>query len=374
MHIHLIVAARPNFIKAAPLYKALVSDARFKPVLIHTGQHFDKNMCDVFFDELDLPNPDIQLGIHGGSNTEQIGKVMMAYEKACQTSRPDLIVVMGDVNATLSCAVTAKRLDIPVAHLEAGIRSNDMSMPEEINRRVTDSVCDWYWTPSKEANDNLAHEGALLERIVFVGNIMIDSLRMMKASIDAKQTHRRYALQEKRYLVMTYHRPSNVDTQEKLEDLITVLKNTVTKIPVIFPIHPRTEKNLIRWGLLNQLTSLQGLILTQPMPYTKFMSLIVNCKGVMTDSGGIQEETTYLGIPCLTFRENTERPITISEGTNTLVNMGNVDHMIDLILQDKGKHGRVPDYWDGHTSERVVDFLIDHYSVFMPDTRPDDPR
>lgn len=356
MNIHLIAAARPNFMKIAPLWHKMREHKELKPLIVHTGQHYDANMSDAFFADLRMPTPDIHLGVRGGGHAETVGRTMIEYEKVCLQDRPDLVVVVGDVNATMACSVTAKKLGIPVAHLEAGIRSFDMSMPEEINRKVTDSIVDYFLTPSVDANENLVREGVDGSKIRLVGNIMIDSLEMMRSEIDLQNTYSKYSLKPGSYAVATFHRPSNVENKELLNLLVEQLEAVSKKIPVFFPVHPRTKKCLKNRNLWNRLSS-SNIIIEEPLGYKDFMSLVMNSKLVLTDSGGIQEETTYLGIPCITFRSNTERPITIWKGTNTLSEIQYMKKWVDKILHGKYKDGTVPILWDGKTAERIINII-----------------
>jgi UDP-N-acetylglucosamine 2-epimerase (non-hydrolysing) len=356
MKIHLIGAARPNFMKIAPLYHELKKHNKLQIKLIHTGQHYDKNMSESFFKDFNLPNPNFYLSIGGGSQAEQVGKTMIAYEKVLLKDSPDLIIVVGDVNATMACSITAKKLNIKVAHLEAGIRSFDMGMPEEINRKVTDSIVDYFWTPSIEANENLIREGISSNQIKLVGNIMIDSFEMKKDKIFKNQYFKELQVKEKNFVVATFHRPSNVDNLEKLEKLVKMLEDISEDIDIVFPLHPRTKKELEKRRLLSRL---KNITLLEPLGYLLFMNLIVNCKFVLTDSGGIQEETTYLGIPCLTFRENTERPITISEGTNKLVDFDNYTKVLKNIMDKEPiEKSKKLIYWDGKTAERISEEVL----------------
>lgn len=354
MKIHLIAAARPNFMKIAPLYHELINTTNYEVFIIHTGQHFDKNMSDQFFEDLKLPKPHIHLGVGGGSHAVNVGNTMIAYEKVCIEEKPDLIIVVGDVNATMACSITAKKLGIKVAHLEAGIRSFDMSMPEEINRKVTDSIVDYYWTPSIDGNENLIKEGIDSSKIKLVGNIMIDSFEMLKDEIKEMNTFVNLNLERNKYCVATFHRPSNVDEKEQLIALINNLKEISKKIKVVFPIHPRTNANLIKFDLINELKTINNIIILEPLGYKDFMNIVLNSKFVLTDSGGVQEETTYLKIPCITLRENTERPITVTEGSNTLSNISNLIQLTNAIFENNYKHSNVPILWDGKTSSRVV--------------------
>lgn len=356
MIIHLIAAARPNFMKIAPLYHELSKYPTFQPVIVHTGQHFDKNMSDTFFDDFALPSPHIHLGIGGGTHAEVVGNTMIAYEKVCFEKRPDLVIVVGDVNATAACTITAKKLGIKVSHLEGGIRSFDMSMPEEINRKVTDSIADEFWTPSIEANENLVREGVDRSKIIFVGNIMIDSLEMMRDQIEEENTYSRLNLTDKKYIVATFHRPSNVDEHDKLMLLVDKLIESSQLLPIVFPIHPRTKSNLEKFALMEKLAQ-SNIIITEPLGYKSFMNLVFHSQLVLTDSGGVQEETTYLGIPCLTFRENTERPVTVWEGTNTLAKIDQMPELVDTINRGIYKKGKIPLLWDGKVSQRIANLL-----------------
>ncbi|MFO7716330.1 non-hydrolyzing UDP-N-acetylglucosamine 2-epimerase [Desulfosarcina sp.] len=374
MKIHLIAAARPNFMKIAPLYHALKREVWADPVIVHTGQHYDINMSDAFFRDLELPDPHIHLGIGSGSHAEQTGSVMIAYEKVLLKEKPALVVVVGDVNSTMACTIAASKIVYPslpdgsdedqphnhrpiVAHLEAGLRSNDRSMPEEINRIVTDALADILWTPSADALDNLLREGVDRQKIENVGNIMIDSLEMMRSKIESADAFGTFGLSKGGYGLITLHRPSNVDSLESLTTLCRMLIGASQKTPLVFPIHPRTRKNLNAFGLMGMLRDTDNLILTEPMNYIRFMNLVFNCKFVITDSGGIQEETTYLGIPCLTMRPNTERPVTVDQGTNQLCAMENLQGHIEKIVAGETKPHLVPDLWDGHTAGRIVDFI-----------------
>jgi UDP-N-acetylglucosamine 2-epimerase (non-hydrolysing) len=357
MLIHLVCAARPNFMKIAPLYHALEKEDWAVPVIVHTGQHYDLNMSDVFFNELLLPEPDIHLGVGSGTHAGQTGKVMIAYERVLLRNRPDLVIVVGDVNSTMAATIAASKLRIKIAHLEAGLRSFDRSMPEEINRLVTDVLADILWTPSPDADQNLFREGISQEKIHRVGNIMIDSLEMLRGKIEEQTTYQDFDLNKKEYGVVTLHRPLNVDSFESLEVLCNILYRTSKKIPLIFPIHPRTQKNIEKHNLLSILEKSQTIFLPNPLGYIPFMNLVFNCRFVITDSGGIQEETTYLGIPCLTIRPNTERPITITRGTNRLCELKDIEYRADAILSGYVYQGKKIEFWDGKTAKRIVDFL-----------------
>jgi UDP-N-acetylglucosamine 2-epimerase (non-hydrolysing) len=352
--VHLIAAARPNFMKIAPLYHALKKQPWAKQIIVHTGQHYDLNMSDTFFGDLNLPAPHIHLGVGSGTHAEQTGGVMIAYEKVVAKSRPDMVIVVGDVNSTVAATLTAVKLGIKVAHLEAGLRSFDRTMPEEINRIVTDSIADLLWTPSPDGDENLFNEGIPPEKIHRVGNIMIDSLEMMRGRIEQEQTFSSLGFKSGGYGVVTLHRPANVDPPDMLKRICLSLKDITKKIPLVFPVHPRTMKNIEKHSYLSLLNDSPNLCLLEPLSYSPFMNLVFNCRLVITDSGGIQEETTYLGIPCLTLRENTERPITITQGTNRLCDVNNLVEKVNDIIDGSCSKRKVPELWDGHTAERVA--------------------
>jgi UDP-N-acetylglucosamine 2-epimerase (non-hydrolysing) len=343
--------------KIAPLFHALHETDWANPCVIHTGQHYDKNMSDVFFDELGLPAPEYHLGVGSGTHAEQTGNVMIAYEKVCMDDRPDWTIVVGDVNSTVACAMVCAKLWIPVAHLEAGLRSGDRRMPEEINRLMTDAIADLLWTPSADADANLLREGADASKIDRVGNIMIDSLELMRPSIETDSTRKDKGLNAGAYALVTLHRPSNVDQRESLEPVVNALAGIAGNLPVVFVAHPRTMNSLKTLGLLDRLESEAGIILLEPLPYVSFMNLVFGAKCVITDSGGLQEETTYLDIPCLTLRENTERPITIEMGSNRLVNAHTLSTALARVLEDDWPSGRCPPLWDGATAIRTVESL-----------------
>jgi UDP-N-acetylglucosamine 2-epimerase (non-hydrolysing) len=350
----LIAAARPNFMKVAPVYHALKRTTWCQPIIVHTGQHYDPEMSDAFFADLEMPKPDFHLGIGSGSHAQQTGGVMIAYEKIAAQSPPAWTVVVGDVNSTMACAIAAKKLLINVAHLEAGLRSGDRTMPEEINRVVTDSISDLLWTPSEDADANLLREGVPAERISRVGNVMIDSFEMLRPRIDAERTREQFGLARGTYGVVTLHRPSNVDRREILGAILDALIAVARRTPLIFAIHPRTRKNLEQFGMYEALSRAPGIHLTGPFGYIRFMGLVTDAAIAITDSGGIQEETTHLGIPCLTLRSNTERPITITHGTNRLVEPQDLQaKALAALARGRSREAAIA-LWDGHAAERIA--------------------
>jgi UDP-N-acetylglucosamine 2-epimerase (non-hydrolysing) len=351
--VHLVAAARPNMMKIAPLYHALKTQEWCRPLVVHTGQHYDANMSDAFFRELMLPEPTHHLEIGSGTHAEQTGRTMIAYEAVCQAGRPDAIVVVGDVNATAACAMVGAKAWIPVVHLEAGLRSGDRRMPEEINRLVTDAIADLLWTPSRDADANLRAEGVAAEKIDCIGNIMLDSFEMLRGKIMAADMRGKLRLTGP-FAVVTLHRPSNVDEPAKLGELVAALEQLSTSLTVVWTVHPRTRKRLMDFGLLERVSHAPQIRATAPLSYVEFMNLVVHATIAITDSGGVQEETTYLGIPCATLRANTERPITVSEGTNRLVQPHQLPAAAAEALSGKWPKGRRPDLWDGHAAERAV--------------------
>jgi UDP-N-acetylglucosamine 2-epimerase (non-hydrolysing) len=352
-----IVGARPNFMKIAPLLVQMRKHSELDPYLIHTGQHYDQEMSDFFFKDLQIPEPDVYLGVGSGSQAEQTAKVMVAFEAVLARSAADLVLVVGDVNSTLACSVVAAKAGVPVAHVESGLRSFDRSMPEEINRIVTDALATYHFTTSRDADENLLREGADPERIFFVGNVMIDTLLRFVEKAEDSRIRSSLGLAGD-YALMTLHRPSNVDHAESLRRIFDALVSLGQRIPIIFPAHPRTRKMLGEFGLGE---GVPGLVTVEPLGYLDFLHLEKHAKLVLTDSGGIQEETTVLGVPCLTLRENTERPITLTEGTNVLV--GSDAEKIRLeafrVLDGDDARPRIPELWDGKASPRIVSRLLE---------------
>ena len=358
--IILVVGARPNFMKIAPIYAELQSRGQ-ELILLHTGQHYDDNMSKVFFDDLGMPKPDIYMGIGSGSHAYQTGTVMIEFEKICQEKDPSMVVVVGDVNSTVACTIVCAKMGIPCAHVEAGLRSFDRDMPEEINRILTDSVADLLLTPSPDGDQHLRAEGIAEERIIRVGNVMIDSLYNNLARAESSSIQDDLGLEDD-YSILTLHRPSNVDDEEIFAGIISALEVIGKEIQIVFPMHPRTEKMAKQFSLYERIASISKIKITGPVGYLDFLALMSKSKLVLTDSGGLQEETTALGIPCITLRENTERPITVTEGTNTIV--GCDPELIKSTALDAlttgGKSGRIPDMWDGKTAHRIANVLINY--------------
>jgi UDP-N-acetylglucosamine 2-epimerase (non-hydrolysing) len=366
MKMLIVSGARPNFMKVAPLIWELEKrrlgscPSPIQYLLVHTGQHYDQEMMNVFFKDFKLPEPDINLNVGSGTHAVQTGTIMIRFEKICVKERPDLVVVVGDVNSTLACTLVAAKLGIKTAHVEAGLRSFDMSMPEEINRILTDRISDYLFTSCPEGNENLEREGIAKEKIFFVGNIMIDSLKYSQKNAERLKIYRKFGLEKNKYAVLTLHRPSNVDEKESLENILSALQIVSSKIPILFPVHPRTQKYLQKFGFGRFYENNPSFKLINPLGYLDFLSLMMSAKFVLTDSGGIQEETTVLSIPCLTLRDNTERPITVKKGTNKVIGSRR-DRIVaecQKILDGKGKTAKsLPDLWDGKTASRIIDIL-----------------
>jgi UDP-N-acetylglucosamine 2-epimerase (non-hydrolysing) len=380
MKVIQVVGARPNFMKVAPLHRAIQKLAGWTSKIVHTGQHFDAKMSDVFFTQLELPEPDFFLGIGGGSHTEVTAKIMVAFEKIVEAEKPDLIIVVGDVTSTLACTLVAIKMGIKVAHVEAGLRSFDRTMPEELNRILTDSVADYLFVTEESGMQHLKNEGVADERVFFSGNVMIDSLvrYQEKAKTTTILEDLRLSTSDSRlataaerplvtsdYIVMTMHRPANVDTEKGLQSILELIELSSQDTKIIFPIHPRTRAHMEKFGLADRLDQAKNLIMTEPLGYLEFIQLMSNATAILTDSGGIQEETTYLGVPCLTFRDSTERPITVTLGTNQL--LSDLDPKktyaaLKEILAGKVKKGSIPPLWDGKAAERIAAKLAEIFA------------
>ena len=354
-----VVGTRPNFMKIAPIMQSMKLAERIDPVLLHTGQHYDVQMSDTFFKELQIPNPDIFLEVGSDSHARQVAHIMEKFDDVCENIKPDAVLVVGDVNSTMACTLVAAKKNIKTIHVEAGIRSRDMSMPEEINRLVTDSIADFLLPPSADAVENLLKEGHSPDSIQMVGNIMIDTLMMNQPGIRSSKILEKFNLNEKEYVAITLHRPSNVDDPVTFKRILSALQQIQEKIKIVFPVHPRTRKMIHDLGLDGLFAKMPNLVLCDPLGYFEFGRLVSGSLFVLTDSGGIQEETTVYGIPCITLRENTERPITIWEGTNELAG-SDTKKIVDYafrILDGKWKKGSIPQMWDGKTAQRIVSFL-----------------
>jgi UDP-N-acetylglucosamine 2-epimerase (non-hydrolysing) len=360
MLIDLIAGARPNFMKIAPITHAIqLAQKQGKKIefrLIHTGQHYDKNMSDSFFDQLNIPIPDVNLGAGGGTQAEQTAAIMIGYEKIIIEKKPDLCLVVGDVTSTMACSITAQKLNVKVAHVEAGIRSGDWTMPEEINRMVTDSITNYFFTTTEIANDNLKKNGVSDDRIFWVGNTMIDTLLKHRKNFIKPKIWDEIGLMDKNYLVMTLHRPANVDKDDKLMNLINEIVKNSNSLPLIFPVHPRTAKIIETLGIKHS-----NLYLIEPLGYLEFNYLVERSKAVITDSGGITEETTVLGVPCITLRNNTERPETVTIGTNELIGTDPkaIEPALKKLFEGNWKKGSIPELWDGNTGSRIVNKLLE---------------
>lgn len=371
-----VVGARPNFMKVAPIIDAFNDYQRGEPaepvkqVLVHTGQHYDRAMSDLFFEELGMPRPDINLNVGSGPHGQQTGRIMEKFEQVLLEERPDLVLVVGDVNSTMACAIDAKKLGIPVVHVEAGLRSGDMSMPEEINRLVTDSISDLLFTTDRIANEALRREGVAEEKIHFVGNVMIDSLLKHRDKALSRPTLRELGLADPQgrageYAVVTLHRPGNVDDPAVLREIGEAIAGLGRDMPVLFPVHPRSKQRFADFGLQELFSERNGIRLLDPLGYLDFVNLTANSSLILTDSGGIQEESTILGVPCLTLRPNTERPITIEQGTNRLVGNRRQDIVAAIAearrMRDPGQ--RVPELWDGQAAPRIVKTLVEYFGA-----------
>ena len=363
MKITIVAGARPNFIKIAPvinsIQKSIVKGEKISFRLIHTGQHYDKNMSEIFFEQLEIPNPNSNLKCGGGSQAEQTASIMIEFEKELIKNRPDVVLLFGDVTSTLACSIVSKKLNIDVAHVEGGIRSGDRTMPEEINRIVTDSISDYFFTTSDRANKNLLSSGFKSKNIFFVGNTMIDTLIKNDKKFFEPKFWTKIGLIKNKYFVLTLHRPSNVDNKNQLKNLIKTIVDESNNIPIIFPAHPRTLKKLMTIGI-----DLKNIFIVEPMSYLEFNYLVKHSKAVITDSGGITEEATIMNIPCITLRDSTERPETVEFGTNELVGSlpENLPPYFRKIINDKWKTAKKIPLWDGKTSDRIIDILLTLYN------------
>ena len=360
MKVFLVAGARPNFMKIAPILEEMKKyPADFIPLFIHTGQHYDDRMSGSFLEDLELPEPDEYLGAGSASHATQTARIMLAFERVLVDQKPGLVVVAGDVNSTLACALVASKMNIPVAHVEAGLRSFDRTMPEETNRVLTDHISDYLFTTCRDANENLKKEGISRRKIHFVGNVMVDSLLKSMRKAHHSKILKDLGLEGKKYCLLTLHRPSNVDRKETFQQILSALDRIQQKVKIIFPAHPRTLKMMERLGLKTRIKSMKNLILLEPLGYLDFLRLEEKAEFVITDSGGIQEESTFFGVPCLTVRENTERPVTITQGTNTLVGL-KAEKLIREsleILKGNGKKGKIPELWDHRVARRIVRVL-----------------
>lgn len=361
-----IVGARPNFMKVAPLHQIFLQNKRFQSVIVHTGQHYGSQMSDIFFRQLELPYPDIYLEVGSGSHAQQTARIMMKFEEVMIEQKPDLVLVVGDVNSTLACSLVASKLNTPVAHVEAGLRSGDRLMPEEVNRVLTDQISDFLFVSEQSGLEHLKREGIDPSNIFFTGNVMIDSLVKFREKAAQTQILENLKIETKSFVLMTMHRPSNVDSPKILAELVHLIEQVSTLLPLVFPIHPRTLKQLENLNLKKRLQNNLNLILLEPLGYLEFLKLMENAMVVVTDSGGIQEETTFLQIPCLTLRENTERPVTVELGTNELLPLdtGKIINRIEQIMNCNIKQGKIPPLWDGKASQRIVDILVDRFSDY----------
>lgn len=366
MKILSVVGARPNFMKIAPIHSAFKQSSQIDSVIVHTGQHYDEKMSDIFFNQLGLPKPHHYLGIGGGTHTWQKANVMLKFEEVLNDEKPDLVLVVGDVNATAACSIVATKMQIKVAHVEAGLRSGDRRMPEEVNRVITDAIADHLFVTEPSGLQNLAREGVPDEKVHYVGNVMIDSLVDFRQKAGKSTIMHEHNLTTGAYILMTMHRPHNVDNEGSLKDIIEIIENAAQHKQVVFAIHPRTEKNMKEYGLYDELENIDGLILVGPQGYLEFLNLMDHAALIITDSGGIQEETTYLQVPCMTFRDSTERPITVTMGTNYLMkdlDPTSVKKQMNKILDVEAKEGMIPPLWDGKAAERIREELLSMSNV-----------
>ena len=364
MKVTSVVGARPNFVKIAPILweldKRRIQGFPIASLLVHTGQHYDEGMSEIFFRQLDLPQPDVYLGVGSGTHAEQTARIMIEFEKVCFQESPDLVIVVGDVNSTLACALVAAKLCIPLAHVEAGLRSFDRTMPEEVNRVVTDHLADFLFTHSEEANHNLISEGIPAGRIFFVGNIMIDTLIRHRARAEASEIRAKLQLQDREYALLTLHRPSNVDDEGVLKSILHAIAEIQRRLPVVFPVHPRSRKKIEEFDIKNLIAEMSNMILVPPLGYLDFLHLMSHAAVVLSDSGGVQEEATILGVPCLTLRDGTERPVTVTDGTNAVVGTKTHDIIQETfrVLAGTAGSNRTPPMWDGEAAKRIVSVIL----------------
>ena len=353
-----VVGARPNFMKVAPLHRTF-QEAGVESLIVHTGQHYDEKMSDIFFTQLEMPEPDVYLGVGSGSHAKQTACIMTAFEEVVEEEAPDLVLVVGDVNSTVACSLVATKLHIPVAHVEAGLRSGDRRMPEEINRIVTDSIADFLFVTEDSGVENLKEEGVPDEKVAFVGNVMIDALVAFRKKAAQTTILEDLDINSGAYVTMTMHRPSNVDNREGIESLLETIRRVSDSHPVVFPMHPRTANRFEEFGLVNEVKSIANLTVLEPLGYLEFLRLMEHAGAVVTDSGGIQEETTFLQVPCITLRENTERPITVEQGTNELMPLDPslVANRVDELMHESTEDGSIPPLWDGNASKRIFEVL-----------------
>jgi UDP-N-acetylglucosamine 2-epimerase (non-hydrolysing) len=356
-----VVGARPNFMKISPLVDEMKKHADIEGLLVHTGQHYDEQMSKFFFNDFGLPQPDVYLGVGSGGHGVQTGKIMIEFERVLIENTPDIVVVVGDVNSTIACGLVAVKMGVQLAHVEAGLRSYDRTMPEEINRVLTDQISDYLFTTERNAQENLEREGISPKKIFFVGNVMIDTLLKQRGRAEQSSIMQALEVQPQEYGLITLHRPSNVDNQENLSKILDALIEVQQQLPLIFPVHPRTRKQMGQFGLQQKLRNASNLKLTEPLGYLDFLKLMSHAKFVLTDSGGIQEETTVLGVPCITLRENTERPVTVEVGTNVVIGNSPLRAVEECfrILSGLGKKGTLPELWDGHAAQRIVRILLE---------------
>jgi UDP-N-acetylglucosamine 2-epimerase (non-hydrolysing) len=361
-HITLVAGTRPNFVKVSPIIRAIKNAAKKGNLkeysLVHTGQHYDRSMSGSFFEDLEIPEPNVNLEVGSGSQAEQTAHIMIRFEEYLQKNSTNVVLVVGDVTSTMACSIVTKKLNIPLVHVEGGIRSFDMTMPEEINRRLTDSITDHFFTTSRYANENLIKEGNPKDKIHFVGNVMIDTLMYHLSELREPKISKQLGLQIRNYIILTLHRPTNVDDPEKLESILRTISKHCQNVPVIFPVHPRTRHVIEQSGI-----SIQNLHLVEPLGYLEFNYLVKNSKAAITDSGGITEETTVLGIPCLTMRDNTERPETCIVGSNELIGSdpSKLPQALEKLFSGNWKKGSVPELWDGKSAERIIEKLLSIY-------------